>query len=583
MISIPRRLALTVFLAVSFVVLRIVYAFVFSGLDGKEVLFEMPEFRLAGPFRHISFLGDVSLDGIRRNLELSIPFASTILLFGFLASFISPKKIHRFTKSAKVFKKLLTAIAIAFASIPALLRAAKGMSYSAELRKESRWAILIPLFERTVVAAGEVGLAISRSEPRPAVSRDLVIKDFQVGLLGPIDVTFPGGSIHVITGDTGSGKTTLLQFVAGHLNEHHGRSASGSVKYGEFNLGDYSVSSSLVSLVRQFPELGALEDEVQMGESRRKTWNLSHGESYYAAIQTELARDPSVLLLDEPAAALDNKRLAEILSLCELLAKQGKVVIIAEHRISGFTGLNASYWRMEQGRLVPGMKLANCLSTHREAAVVGREASVEVSISEIGFNQSLIRNVSMTLHQGELVAITGDNGTGKTTFLKHLATADAGVTVHGIPFRGINPNQVALVPEDVSDFFVTASLREELLRADKVAKVPSGFTQNTFESLIGSTSEILDLHPLDLSVGTQLALATAMQLSHKPHLLLLDEPVQGLDSRARAQLAETLRCVQETGCTVIFATHDLYFANALANRVYVIENQELSLRVGVQS
>lgn len=583
MISIPRRLALTALLAVSFVLLRIVYAFVFSGLDGKDVLFALPEFRLGGPFRHISFFGNVSTDGILRNLELSIPFALTILIFGSLANLITPKKIHQLAKSARVFKKLLTAIAIAFASIPSLLQSAKKMAYSAALRKESRFAILIPLFERTVVAAGEVGLAISRSEPRPAVSRDLVIKDFKVGPLGPVDVTFPSGSIHVITGDTGSGKTTLLQFIAGQLNEHFGRNASGSVKYGEYNFGDYSVSSSMVSLVRQFPELGELADQVQVGEERKKPWNMSHGETYLASIQSELLRDPSVILLDEPAGALDSKHLSELLSLCDHLAKRGKIVIIAEHRISGFSGLSASYWRIEEGRLIPGMKFANSLSNQRQTPIVGKEVSVEISMSEIGFSQSLMRDVDLSVRQGELLAITGDNGTGKTTFLNHIATATSGVAVHGVPLKGIDPTQVALVPENVSDFFVTASLSEELLRADKVAKVPPGFTQTTFESLIGSTSELLKQHPLDLSVGTQLALATAMQLSHKPHLLLLDEPVQGLDSKARAQLAETLRCVQETGCAVIFATHDLFFAHALANRVYVIENQQLSLKAGVKS
>jgi ABC-type Mn2+/Zn2+ transport system ATPase subunit len=57
-----------------------------------------------------------------------------------------------------------------------------------------------------------------------------------------------------------------------------------------------------------------------------------------------------------------------------------------------------------------------------------------------------------------------------------------------------------------------------------------------------------------------------MQLCHKPQLLLLDEPVQGLDSRSRAQLAETLRCVQETGCAIVFATHDLFFAKSFADK-----------------
>ena len=66
-----------------------------------------------------------------------------------------------------------------------------------------------------------------------------------------------------------------------------------------------------------------------------------------------------------------------------------------------------------------------------------------------------------------------------------------------------------------------------------------------------------------------------MQLSHKPQLLSLDEPVQGLDPASRELMAETIRCVQETGCAVLFATHDFDFAKRLTNRVFEISGCEL--------
>jgi energy-coupling factor transport system ATP-binding protein len=137
---------------------------------------------------------------------------------------------------------------------------------------------------------------------------------------------------------------------------------------------------------------------------------------------------------------------------------------------------------------------------------------------------------------------------------------------------------VALVPDRPSQFFVTDSLRGELARADRVAGVKSGLTAITLESILGKLPD-LETHPLDLSVGTQLALGVAMQLSHRPQLLLLDEPVQGLDPISRELMAETIRCVQETGCAVVIATHDLDFAKRLTGRVFEISScqlQELS-------
>ncbi|MDP4756734.1 MAG: hypothetical protein NWR78_06270, partial [Aquiluna sp.] len=85
----------------------------------------------------------------------------------------------------------------------------------------------------------------------------------------------------------------------------------------------------------------------------------------------------------------------------------------------------------------------------------------------------------------------------------------------------------------------------------------------------------LAVHPRDLSRGTRLALAISMQLSHKPQALLVDEPFRGLDLRARELMVESLRCVAETGCAVLFASHEKRWSQALASRKLVISNQRL--------
>jgi energy-coupling factor transport system ATP-binding protein len=72
-----------------------------------------------------------------------------------------------------------------------------------------------------------------------------------------------------------------------------------------------------------------------------------------------------------------------------------------------------------------------------------------------------------------------------------------------------------------------------------------------------------------------LALAIAMQLSHKPQVLLVDEPFRGLDLRARELMVESLRCVAETGCAVLFASHESRWSQALASRKLFIASQQL--------
>ena len=133
------------------------------------------------------------------------------------------------------------------------------------------------------------------------------------------------------------------------------------------------------------------------------------------------------------------------------------------------------------------------------------------------------------------------------------------------------------MPENFDDFFVTDSLSAELERADRLVGESTGFTKTTLESVLPGVDidSWLDVHPRDLSRGTRLALAIAMQLSHKPHALLVDEPFRGLDLRARELMVESLRCVAETGCAVLFASHEKRWSQALASRKLVIASQQL--------
>lgn len=563
MISKKSRLILTVALAVSFVVLRLVYSFVFSGLEGKTTILDLPTLRLAGPFRHVELLGPVSIEGILRNVQLAVPFSLAILFFGIIAVFFSEKHLANLASKARFGKRILTSLGISLASISGIADSAREVFLARRLRSESRFSSLVPLLERTLTKAGAIALRLARSAPRSRLSCDVRISNLKIGGLGPITVTFQTGSIHVITGATGIGKSTLLQAIAGQTKEHFGRDLSGEISLGEINLLSLADASAHASLVPQFPQDSI--SPADFNDSGDVPSVLSHGEAYELAVAQELRRNPSVLLLDEPAGALDQGRLAQLLETCRDLAKQGVTVIIAEHRISSFTGLQAIYWNIQGGLLLPGMALAQPIPTARLNQVVGRDKSICIEVPEIRMRKTAIKPFELELCQGEIVAITGSNGSGKTTLLRKIATAREGVWVHGEKFSGPNPKLVALVTDKVSDYFVTGTLEEELLRADKVASVAKGYTKSTFLSLVSPEESDFLRHPLDLSIGTQLALATAMQLSHKPQLLLLDEPVQGLDSKARAQLAETLRCIQETGCAIVFATHDLFFARSLAD------------------
>ena len=553
-----KRILWAVTFALGFLVLRLGYAFFFNGLAGETVLFDLPSQRLFGPFRHITLLGPVSAEGIVRNLEVALPFASALAILGSLSILLTPRLVKRLAERSH--NQLLTALALGLSAMPELIQAGIRQLRNRRLRAESKFSVIVPLMEKAVTRSGELALELARSKPA-AHSGDLVVRSLTVGELGPIDVTLRPGQKLVISGETGSGKSTLLAAIAGELREHQGRQVAGSITLGGQNISSYGDASKFSYLVHQLPR--ALGDD------------LSHGEAFMQLVERGIDRKPAVLLLDEPAGVLDRRNLERLLTRLEEFASSGGIVVIAEHRIESLSDYSFNHRHLASGRLLEGKFAPESVKISRQRPVVGRELAAQIKHLSVGRERLLVTVDDLELVQGECIAITGPNGSGKTTLLETIATERGAILVSGKPLQKPSPTRVALVPDEPAEYFVTASLGEELARADRIAKVATGFTRATFESIVGSAAGLLQTHPLDLSAGKQLALATAMQLSHKPLVLLMDEPVRGLDPRSRELMAETIRCVQETGCAVVMTTHDLHFAGELADRVFEISSQRL--------
>jgi energy-coupling factor transport system ATP-binding protein len=577
-----KRFLLAPVLAMSFVLFRIGYAFVFNGLGGSQRIFTLPEIRLFGPFRQVLLFGPVSWDGIVRNIETALPFAASIMVFGLLAALIGPRQLRSFGLRFPAISWLSTTLGVALATISQLAASARKLTVSRRLRGESRFAILVPLFERTLSASLATGLELARSQAKNCPPGELELREFQVADLKPVNLKLKPGEVVLLTGPTGSGKSTMLRAIAGEAFEADNRQISGKLVFSGKEISDFAIASAFSYLVPQLPLGLAIEgfgsdgEFLRAGEGKNSA-TLSHGEAYRFALDRAMARAPRVILLDEPSAALDEAGIAQLRDLVRRLSAQGSIVLIAEHRAQLWDHIAARQFQISNSTLLPGAYSPERERVVRKLAVVGAEPSAAIRIPDLTRGRVLLEGVNLDLRQGQSVAIVGSNGTGKSTLLNQIAWPITGqLKVHGIEVAGPRPSSVALVPDQPSNFFVTESLGRELARADRVAKAASGLTRLTLESILGRDLEAdLETHPLDLSVGTQLALACSMQLSHKPSLLLLDEPVQGLDPKARGLMAETIRCVQETGCAVLFATHDLDFATALADTVLQIRNQRL--------
>lgn len=214
-------------------------------------------------------------------------------------------------------------------------------------------------------------------------------------------------------------------------------------------------------------------------------------------------------------------------------------------------------------------------SGSREPRLVARSVSVQHGDVEA------VRSVSTELASGEVVALMGRNGSGKSSLLWALQGSgrrDGGrVSVGGSDPASVGTREardlVALVPQDVSDLFFCETVDDECRTADEDAAAPAGTTRALFGSMVDGV--VGGTHPRDLSEGQRLALALAVVLAVPARVLLLDEPTRGLDYAAKTALVRTLRTIARDGTAVVVATHDVELAADLADRVVLMAQGEI--------
>ncbi|TXS00521.1 ATP-binding cassette domain-containing protein, partial [Streptomyces sp. col6] len=198
-----------------------------------------------------------------------------------------------------------------------------------------------------------------------------------------------------------------------------------------------------------------------------------------------------------------------------------------------------------------------------------------------------VREAALDLRAGEITALMGRNGSGKSSLLWALQGSGprrAGSVRVGTGGTAHDPHTlsaaearrlVGLVPQTPADLLYLESVDQELAQADR---------ESATEDTGAGARVILDrlapgiegaTHPRDLSEGQKLALVLAIQLAAAPHVLLLDEPTRGLDYRAKAELTRIVAALAAEGRSVVISTHDVEFVAGTADRVVVMAEGDI--------
>lgn len=350
---------------------------------------------------------------------------------------------------------------------------------------------------------------------------------------------------------------------------------------------------------------------------------LSGGEQQRLAIGSALVMHPKILVLDEPTSALDPIAAEEVLSIIHRLVHDlSLTVIIAEHRLErvigfadriihisgdGQTEIDVPENILRKSDIAPPIvHLARALELDQvglnvrdvrrmtEAVrkegndlpkIVKKSTPSTISISGVGISYGAhiaLKDVSTTIFEGEIVALMGRNGAGKSSLLQSIVGLQelnhGAVTIFDMDPKNLKGKErrttVGYIPQEPSDLLYAQSVAQECAQADKDNQISSGETFNLLKTLVPSISE--KTHPRDLSEGQRLALALAVVLSAKPRALILDEPTRGLDYQSKSLLIQILKdFANQQGKSVIIATHDVELVAELADRVIFLSEGEI--------
>jgi energy-coupling factor transport system ATP-binding protein len=360
---------------------------------------------------------------------------------------------------------------------------------------------------------------------------------------------------------------------------------------------------------------------------RRALHEISGGQQQRVAIGSVLTSHPSVLVLDEPTSALDPTAAEEVLAaITRLVHDLGVTVVLAEHRLervvqyadhviylpgdgtvthgrpaemfthtivappvvelarlAGWSPLPLSV--RDARRLAPPLR--ERLTVHPPAParpeVTNRARLLQANNIVVRYGDVIaVGGVNLALAAGEVIALMGRNGSGKSSLLWAIQGSgkrQAGVVdINGQDPKTLPARQartlVGLVPQTPADLLYLETVAAELAQADtESSEAHSPTARQLLDRLAPGISD--QIHPRDLSEGQRLSLVLAIQLRAAPPVVLLDEPTRGLDYNAKRALTRIVDDLASEGRAVVISTHDVEFVATAADRVIVMAEGEI--------
>ena len=326
---------------------------------------------------------------------------------------------------------------------------------------------------------------------------------------------------------------------------------------------------------------------------------LPHVDKRLVEIARALALSPRVLLLDEPAAGLDEADTGRLAALLAALARFGIVVILVEHDMKLVMGVSDHVVVLDAGvKIAEGAPDAVAADPAVLKAYLGegagtdraRKAPLGAGGEELlaahglsaGYGPvNVLRDVAVAVAQGEMVAVLGPNGAGKSTLMRALSGLGrpvggeirfVGENIERLGANAVAARGLVLVPEGRQVFGELSVI--DNLKLGAYAR-PDAAVASRVEQLLARFPQLQarrDQRAGLLSGGEQQMLAIARGLMARPRVLMLDEPSLGLAPKLVEGLYDLLAALRDEGVTILLVDQAAVMALSVADRGYVLQS-----------
>lgn len=479
---------------------------------------------------------------------------------------------------------------------------------------------------------------------RPILEMQHITKKFP-GVLALNNVSFKvyPSTIHCLVGENGAGKSTLMKILSGVYTHHE---FDGEIFFNQESVKFSSLKDSEalgIGIIHQelalIPELTVYENiflghEIRKGhlidwnktivESMKylkmvglnvvpeeKVKNLGVGQQQLVEIAKALSKNLTLLILDEPTAALNDEESDNLLQLLRNLKLRGVTSIMISHKLKEVVSVADSLTVLRDGQSVleiePGAQTIAIPTIIK--AMVGRELNeifpkretkpsdeVVLKVSNLqGYDRAkkryVIKNTSFELRKGEVLGIAGLMGAGRTELAMTLFgnanhyIIDGDIEVSGKKVKLKTPkcaidHKIAYVSEDRkgNGLILIQEIRENITSAGLKNISRIGFVNendeinvaNKFKQDINIKTPSITQKVKNLSGGNQQKVSISKWLFTKPNILILDEPTRGIDVGAKSEIYSLINQLIEQGLSIILISSELPEVMGMSDRVLVI-------------